>query len=45
MGSGADQTSFGSQLSICSSLHHKNLQAVTYVTGDVAGRDGSPVYG
>ena len=26
------------------SLHHKNLQAVTYVTGDVAGGRGSPVY-
>ena len=26
------------------SLYHKNLQAVTYVTGDVAGRNGSPVY-
>jgi multidrug efflux pump subunit AcrB len=27
-----------------SSLYHKNLQAVTYVTGDLAGRNGSPVY-
>ncbi len=26
------------------SLYHKNLQAVTYVTGDVAGKKGSPVY-
>ena len=26
------------------SLYHKNLQAVTYVTGDLAGKDGSPVY-
>ena len=26
------------------SLYHKNLQAVTYVTGDVAGANGSPVY-
>jgi multidrug efflux pump subunit AcrB len=26
------------------SLYHKNLQAVTYVTADVAGRNGSPVY-
>jgi multidrug efflux pump subunit AcrB len=26
------------------SLYHKNLQAVTYVTGDLAGRNGSPVY-
>jgi multidrug efflux pump subunit AcrB len=26
------------------SLYHKNLQAVTYVTGDVAGKTGSPVY-
>jgi multidrug efflux pump subunit AcrB len=26
------------------SLHRKNLQAVTYVTGDVAGPNGSPVY-
>jgi multidrug efflux pump subunit AcrB len=26
------------------SLYHKNLQAVTYVTADVAGPDGSPVY-
>jgi multidrug efflux pump subunit AcrB len=26
------------------SLYHKNLQAVTYVTGDVAGKNGSPVY-
>ena len=27
-----------------SSLHHKNLQAVTYVTADLAGEKGSPVY-
>ena len=27
-----------------SSLYHKNLQAVTYVTGDLAGRNESPVY-
>ena len=27
-----------------SSLYHKNLQAVTYVTGDLAGQNGSPVY-
>jgi multidrug efflux pump subunit AcrB len=26
------------------SRYHKNLQPVTYVTGDVAGRNGSPVY-
>jgi multidrug efflux pump subunit AcrB len=26
------------------SLYHKNLQAVTYVTGDLAGEDESPVY-
>jgi multidrug efflux pump subunit AcrB len=26
------------------SLYHKNLQAVTYVTGDVAGKNGSPVH-
>ena len=26
------------------SLYHKNLQPVTYVTGDVAGRVESPVY-
>jgi multidrug efflux pump subunit AcrB len=26
------------------SLYHKNLQAVTYVTGDLAGENGSPVY-
>ncbi len=26
------------------SLYHKNLQAVTYVTGDLAGQKGSPVY-
>jgi multidrug efflux pump subunit AcrB len=26
------------------SLYHKNLQAVTYVTGDVAGENGSPAY-
>jgi multidrug efflux pump subunit AcrB len=26
------------------SLYHKNLQAVTYVTGDLAGANGSPVY-
>ena len=26
------------------SLYHKNLQAVTYVTGDLAGQDESPVY-
>jgi multidrug efflux pump subunit AcrB len=26
------------------SLYHKNLQAVTYVTGDLSGKDGSPVY-
>ena len=26
------------------SLYHKNLQAVTYVTGDLAGADESPVY-
>src|SRR6185295_11650305 len=26
------------------SLYHKNLQAVTYVTADVAGKNGSPVY-
>jgi multidrug efflux pump subunit AcrB len=26
------------------SLYHKNLQAVTYVTGDLAGRNGSPLY-
>jgi multidrug efflux pump subunit AcrB len=26
------------------SLYHKNLQAVTYVTGDLAGKHGSPVY-
>jgi multidrug efflux pump subunit AcrB len=26
------------------SLYRKNLQAVTYVTGDLAGRNGSPVY-
>ena len=26
------------------SLYHKNLQPVTYVTGDLAGKDGSPVY-
>jgi multidrug efflux pump subunit AcrB len=26
------------------SLYHKNLQAVTYVTGDLAGRNESPVY-
>jgi len=26
------------------SLYHKNLQAVTYVTGDLAGQNGSPVY-
>ncbi|MGE0361417.1 MAG: efflux RND transporter permease subunit [Vicinamibacterales bacterium] len=26
------------------SLYHKNLQPVTYVTGDLAGADGSPVY-
>jgi multidrug efflux pump subunit AcrB len=26
------------------SLYHKNLQPVTYVTGDVAGANGSPVY-
>jgi multidrug efflux pump subunit AcrB len=26
------------------SLYRKNLQAVTYVTGDLAGKDGSPVY-
>jgi multidrug efflux pump subunit AcrB len=27
------------------SIHHKNLQAVTYVTGDMAGGAESPVYG
>jgi multidrug efflux pump subunit AcrB len=27
-----------------SSLHHKNLQPVTYVTADLAGAKGSPVY-
>jgi len=27
-----------------SSLYHKNLQAVTYVTGDLAGENESPVY-
>jgi multidrug efflux pump subunit AcrB len=27
------------------SLYHKNLQAVTYVTGDLAGNNESPVYG
>ena len=27
-----------------SSLYHKNLQPVTYVTGDLAGRNESPVY-
>jgi multidrug efflux pump subunit AcrB len=26
------------------SLYHKNLQAVTYVTGDLAGDNGSPAY-
>src|SRR4029453_5098625 len=26
------------------SLYHKNLQAVTYVTGDLAGKNGRPVY-
>jgi multidrug efflux pump subunit AcrB len=26
------------------SRYHKNLQAVTYVTGDLAGKNGSPVY-
>ena len=26
------------------SLYHKNLQGVTYVTGDLAGENGSPVY-
>jgi len=26
------------------SLYHKNLQAVTYVTGDLAGQNGSPAY-
>jgi len=26
------------------SLYHKNLQPVTYVTGDLAGQNGSPVY-
>src|SRR5260370_30050255 len=26
------------------SLYHKNLQAVTYVTADLAGANGSPVY-
>src|SRR6185295_4435013 len=26
------------------SLYHKNLQAVTYVTADLAGPNGSPVY-
>jgi multidrug efflux pump subunit AcrB len=26
------------------SLYHKNLQAVTYVTGDLAGKNGSPAY-
>ncbi len=26
------------------SVYHKNLQAVTYVTGDLAGADGSPAY-
>jgi multidrug efflux pump subunit AcrB len=26
------------------SLYHKNLQGVTYVTGDLAGESGSPVY-
>ena len=26
------------------SIHHKNLQPVTYVTGDIAGRAESPVY-
>jgi multidrug efflux pump subunit AcrB len=26
------------------SLYHKNLQPVTYVTGDLAGENGSPVY-
>jgi multidrug efflux pump subunit AcrB len=26
------------------SLYHKNLQPVTYVTGDLAGKTGSPVY-
>jgi multidrug efflux pump subunit AcrB len=26
------------------SLYHKNLQAVTYVTADLAGENGSPVY-
>jgi multidrug efflux pump subunit AcrB len=26
------------------SLYHKNLQAVTYVTGDLAGKNESPVY-
>jgi multidrug efflux pump subunit AcrB len=26
------------------SLYHKNLQPVTYVTGDLAGRNGSPLY-
>ena len=26
------------------SVYHKNLQPVTYVTGDLAGRDESPVY-
>jgi multidrug efflux pump subunit AcrB len=26
------------------SLYHKNLQPVTYVTGDLAGRNGSPAY-
>jgi multidrug efflux pump subunit AcrB len=26
------------------SLHHKNLQPVTYVTGDLAGEKGSPAY-
>ena len=26
------------------SLYHKNLQAVTYVTGDLAGQNESPVY-
>jgi multidrug efflux pump subunit AcrB len=26
------------------SIYHKNLQPVTYVTGDLAGKNGSPVY-
>jgi multidrug efflux pump subunit AcrB len=26
------------------SLYHKNLQPVTYVTGDLAGKNGSPLY-